>query len=306
MTPISAPPALSPRGRLTARGFGLLLKLACISAYQDNLLGTAKGAAYSGLLSFFPVLTTVATILVTANAEAVSHVLLAMLTEAVPPGTESLVMNIFTTRGQRPGYLLILAGLLSLWGASGMMISLMQGFQIAYRVDNHRSFWRQRAVAVLLVIASALPVIAASTLLVFGSRTEAALISFVSLVTQDETLANAIGLATRVVQYIVSLSAIAVATSLLYHFGPDRPRRWRSVWPGAILTTVLWLFATLGFGWYVRNIANYNVLYGSIGAGIALLVWMYVLSVIALFGCEFNAQREKLRQLDAILPHDTA
>ena len=66
-------------------------------------------------------------------------------------------------------------------------------------------------------------------------------------------------------------------------------------WPGAILATVLWLPATTGFAWYVRNITNYNVLYGSVGTGIALLVWMYLLAAIALFGCEFNAELERMR-----------
>jgi membrane protein len=80
---------------------------------------------------------------------------------------------------------------------------------------------------------------------------------------------------------------------LLYHYGPNRPRRFRSVWPGAFLATILWLAATTGFAWYVGNIANYNVLYGSIGAVIALMVWLYVLALIALLGCEFNAERDR-------------
>jgi len=63
--------------------------------------------------------------------------------------------------------------------------------------------------------------------------------------------------------------------------------------PGAILATVLWLAATSGFGWYVRHVGNYNVMYGSIGAGIALLVWMYLTAAIALIGCEFNAEYER-------------
>jgi len=75
--------------------------------------------------------------------------------------------------------------------------------------------------------------------------------------------------------------------------GPNRPLRWRSVWPGAVLATVLWLGATTLFAWYARHIANYNVVYGGVAAVILLLVWMYVLAVIALIGCEFNAQCEK-------------
>jgi membrane protein len=70
--------------------------------------------------------------------------------------------------------------------------------------------------------------------------------------------------------------------------------KFRSVWPGAILATVLWLLATTVFALYVRHIANYNVLYGSIGAVIALLVWMYLLAVSSLLGCEYNAVRERL------------
>ena len=65
------------------------------------------------------------------------------------------------------------------------------------------------------------------------------------------------------------------------------------VWRGASLATFLWFFATLGFAWYVRHLASYNVMYGSIGAGIALLVWMYMIALIALIGCEFNATHER-------------
>ena len=88
-------------------------------------------------------------------------------------------------------------------------------------------------------------------------------------------------------------AATVSVTAMLYYFGPYRPQRWRFVWPGAILATVLWLGATTGFAWYTRNIAHYNVMYGSVGAGIALLVWMYVLAFVALVGCEFNAQYER-------------
>jgi membrane protein len=62
------------------------------------------------------------------------------------------------------------------------------------------------------------------------------------------------------------------------------------------LATALWWLTTTLFGFYVRNIANYNVLYGSVGAVVALLVWMYLLSIIALFGCEFNAQLDRSRR----------
>ena len=73
--------------------------------------------------------------------------------------------------------------------------------------------------------------------------------------------------------------------------------RFLRVWPGAILATVLWLLATAGFAWYVHHVANYNIFYGSIGAVIILLIWLYLIAVIALIGCEFNAERERVEVL---------
>ena len=93
---------------------------------------------------------------------------------------------------------------------------------------------------------------------------------------------------------VVAFAATSSLTAILYYYGPYRKQRWRPVWPGAILATILWLLATLVFGWYVRNITNYNVLYGSVGTSMALLVWMYLLAAIALFGCEFNAEYERM------------
>ena len=100
-------------------------------------------------------------------------------------------------------------------------------------------------------------------------------------------------LAGQILRLVVAIGAVVLATALTYYWGPNRKQVLRKVFPGAILTTLLWLPSTLGFAWYVRHVANYNVLYGSVGAGLALLVWMYVLSVIMLLGCEFNAAREK-------------
>jgi membrane protein len=94
-------------------------------------------------------------------------------------------------------------------------------------------------------------------------------------------------------RYAVAFGTIVFIIALLYYIGPNRRQRWSRVWPGAILATILWLAATSGFGWYVRNIGRYNVLYGSIGASLALLVWMYLMSVIAILGCEFNAECER-------------
>ena len=105
-----------------------------------------------------------------------------------------------------------------------------------------------------------------------------------------DDLRGGVAILGKLARYVIALGTTALVTGLLYYFGPNRNMKLRTVWPGAFLTTALWLLATLGFAWYVRHIANYNVLYEGIGAVIVLLIWMYLLAAITLFGCEFNAE----------------
>ncbi|MFN7933569.1 MAG: YihY/virulence factor BrkB family protein [Bryobacteraceae bacterium] len=280
------------RGRL--RRFWWLLKRSFVASYEDGCFGVAKGAAYSALLSFIPVLTALAAILVQFNAERVSRILSEFLFVVVPPGTEDLVQYGFEKRGERPVYLLVTATLLSLWAASGVMATLMEGFQAVYRIPNGRHWVRQRLVAIALVLIGAAPVLIASALLLLGGWIEQWVLTALGFLPVGEQVRGWVLVVGVFVRYTVSLGAIAMATAGLFYFGPNRPQQWSAVWPGALLATNLWLISTICFAWYVRNIANYNVMYGSIGAVIAMLVWMYVLAVIALIGCEYNAERERM------------
>lgn len=280
--------------------FWLILRLAGIATYERGLIDIAKGAAFSALLSFFPVLTTLATILVQANAESVSQSIAKFLFEVVPPGTEDVVQYAFTLRGSRPNYLIAGAALLSIWSASDVIVSLMSGFQAAYACPNTRTFWRQRWIAILLVFSTLLPAVAASLLLVFGTNIEADVLSMLGLLSADPTLKGIVAFLSLVLSSAVAFVTLVTVTSWLYRFAPSRAKRWTRVWPGALLATTLWSLTTLGFGWYVRNIATYNIMYGSIGAAIALLIWMYLLSMIALFGCAYNAEAENLKEAGTI------
>jgi membrane protein len=290
----STPPAVfivQPRG--LGRYWGLFRR-ACVAAYEDNCFGIAKGAAYSALLAFFPMLATIAAILVQANAEAVSRVLSRFLFQVVPPGSENLVERQFTVSGQRPVWLLVGATLLTLWAASGAMMSLMEGFQAAYRLPAGRPFLRQRLVAFLMVITLALPAVGASALILFGSRIERSVYDKLGVAPEGQEIKAWIPVVGTGARYLVALGTVILVTALLYYFGPNKSMKLKRAWPGALLATVFWMIATLGFGWYVRNIANYNVMYGSIGAVIALLVWMYLLAIVALLGCEYNAERDRM------------
>jgi membrane protein len=152
--------------------------------------------------------------------------------------------------------------------------------------------------------------VAASSLILFGDRGEAAFIHWIGVA----DITGSVEVAWRIARYVVAFCTTTFVTGLLYYFGPNHrpeptrmnrnPRsRFLRVWPGAFLATVLWLLATLGFAWYVgHRLANYNIFYGSIGAVIVLLIWLYLIACVALIGCEFNAERERVDSL-AIVHH---
>lgn len=273
-----------------------LVRRAFLAAHDDGCFGIAKAAAYSALLSFFPVSTSITAILVQANAESVSRVMSQFLFEVVPPGTEELVEYQFKIRGAQPVSLLVVATLLSVWAASGLMASLMEGFQAAYRIPSGRHFLKQRGVAIVLVFVAALPAVGASALVLFGDRTEKLVMGSLGLLTSSGQMIGLLAWIGKLLRFGVALGAVVFVTAAAYYVGPSRPQTWRKVWPGAIMATFFWLLVTLAFSWYVRNLANYNLLYGSIGGVIALLVWMYLLAVIALVGCEYNAEQERMEQ----------
>jgi membrane protein len=251
--------------------------------YDSNCIATAQAAAYSGLLGIFPALAALAAVLVQMRARAVLGVLSDQLSGVLPPGTEAMVLNQFAVRGEKPPLLLVVAVLVAIWAASGFMSTLADGFNRIYKLPG-RHWLRQYGVSGLLVAMSALPTIAASMLILFGGRVERWVLR-----SGGAPLEGGVLLAGQLLRWALAIGAVVLVTGLMYYWGPSRRQAWRTVWPGAWLATGLWLVATAAFAWYVRNIATYNVMYGSIGAVIALLVWMYLLALIACFGCAYNA-----------------
>ena len=277
-----------------------LLRRTLVASIDDGLFAIAKGAAYSGLLSLFPVLTSAAAISVQMRADYVRQKIAAFLSQVLPPGTEDAVLQQFRYKGQRPAALIIAASMLSLWAASSVIKSLMDGFNAAYHVPRNRSMSSHIGVGIMLVFLIVIPRFGASSLILFGGTVEHGITRILKPDPVLNPLTGSFLLFSRAMRYLVAFSAAWSLTAILYYFGPYRRQRWRDIWPGAFLATVLWLLATLACSWYVRHITNYNLLYGSIGTGIALLIWMYLLAIIALFGCEFNAEAERMRAADRV------
>ncbi len=284
---------------VVARSFWLL-KRAFIAAYEDNCFSIAKGAAYSFFLSLFPVLTTLTSILILANARSVVRVIQTFVQQFAPPGAEDILLSRLRMEMHKPIPFSFVAVGLSLWAGSGAMISLMEGFQAAYRIPSGRPFLQQRAMAIFLVMVTALPAVGASSLIIFGTRGEVAFIHWIGV----SEIRGSVEVLWRLAEYVLAFCTTTFVTGLLYYFGPNyRPEpayceklfgsRFMRVWPGAFVATLLWMLATAGFAFYVSH-ANYNFFYGSVGTVIVLLIWLYLIACIALIGCEFNAERERI------------
>jgi membrane protein len=284
----------SPRGGVRVKHNRYVAALAYlpVGIYSHGALGSAKGAAYSALLSFFPVFTFTTAALVEANATTVAQRIASLLYEFTPPEVEQFLRAWLAEHSKNRATLRVAAVALSLWAASGVMASLMEAFQRAYQKNDTRGVVRQRIVAISLVLLSLLPAVGATILVILGDRVETGVMHWLGVVGTNDILRPGIRILSRLIRYAVSLSAVCLVTMMLYRFGPDvkGPRR---LLPGAVLATVLWLALTQSFTWYVRNVANYSVLYGSIGAVIAFLVWMYMLALVAMGGCEFNAALDR-------------
>ena len=262
-------------------------------ALEHDVLNTAKAAAYSGMLMMFPALVLLTTLLAAVpEGTTLMGEIRAAFEQFLPADALSLLQASMQASRMRSAQLLLSATGISLFGGIGMMLSFMEGFRRAYRLPRSDwGLWQRRLRALLLVPIVLVPLALATLLLVFGRQIEAWMI-----VNSDHELRHMVIIFWRLARWAIALMTSVSVLGALYHFGTKRTEHWAWVMPGAIATTVLWFPATLAFGWYVTRIADYSMFYGSFGAGIATLVWLYITSFSALFGAELNGALFRERQ----------
>jgi membrane protein len=264
--------------------FFRLLRLAFWRAFVHDAFATAKASAYSSILTFFPVLLIIGSGLTNWRKGApylreVSYALGSIL-----PAGGSTALSYLKGAAQHPVGLLTTTSLITLWTASGVMISWMEGFRRCYELPKTWGLVQERLIAFLLVVFALVPMTFATLLVAVGSKFETRLLSYI-----DPDFSIYVLLLWGSARWLIAtLTSIAVI-ALIYHHAVPRTQPWHSVMPGAMLATILWFATTVGFRAYLQHFGDFATIYGSLGVAMALLVWMYLISLVVLVGAEFNA-----------------
>ena len=269
------------------------LQKALWQAFDHDVVNTAKAAAYSGMLMMFPALLVITTLLaLVPEGTTLVGEIRAFFEQFMPADTLDLLQSYVLSRHIQSSPVILSAASLSVFAGLGMMLSLMEGFRRAYRLPVEAwSFWGRRGRALLLVPIALVPLSLATLVVVFGHQIEAWMID-----NADHELRHMVLFFWRMVRWSIALVTSATVLTALYHYGTKRKEHWAWVIPGAITGTLLWFPSTLAFGWYVTRIANYSRFYGSFGAGIATLVWLYITAFSVLIGAELNGAIYQDRQ----------
>src|ERR1700722_2511156 len=280
-------PEPMPGGLILATALGRfwrLFRLSIWRSFEHDAFGTAKASAYSSIFTFFPALLVLGSVLATLNrGESYLREISYALGTILPAGT-STVLSYLRASANRPVGLLISTSILTIWSASGVIISWMDGFRRAYQLPKTWGLFQERMIAISLVGMAGIPMTFSTILVAFGSRIETRILFHIG-----HEFGPLILLLWGAIRWLIAILTSIAVIQLIYHNAVPRTQPWHSVLPGAVLATAMWLLTTAFFGWYLQHYVDYSVIYGSLGVGIALLVWMYLISLVVLIGAEFNA-----------------
>jgi membrane protein len=281
-----SPPQSTSSALFSGLGFREIVRRIYNEVLDDDCLGRAAQLAYYFLFALFPFLLFLTTLLGYLPVPNLIDNIMLLLSRALP--REALVLiqdNVHTLVTQPKGGLLSFGIIAALWTSSSAITAITAGLNRAYGVEESRPWWKVRIVALLLILGSSLFVIAATVLLIFGPQLGTWLASSVGL-------GDVFTVVWNVARWIIIPLCLIVALAVLYYFAPDVEQQWRWITPGSICAVIGWILASLGFAYYVNNFGSYNTTYGSIGAVIVLLTWLYVTGFFILVGGELNSELE--------------
>jgi membrane protein len=253
---------------------------------KDRLLSVAAGVTFYALLAIFPAIGALVSLYgLVADAATINDHLGGLA--GILPGSSLDIIREQVTRlaaqsNNTLGFGLIFGIAVSLWSANAGVKAIFDALNVAYEEDEKRGFFALTLQSLLFTLAAVIGAIAVFSAVVVLPIA----LNFVGLGRFTETLVS-------LARWPALLCLVLLALAVLYRYGPSRQRaRWRWVTPGSVVATILWILVSVLFSWYVANFADYNKTYGSLGAAIGLMTWLWLSTAIVLLGAEINAELE--------------
>ncbi len=259
-----------------------LLKRVAAGVSKNDLTGYSAQLAYYFFLSLFPFILFLMTLLAYLPTHHRIHAVSSVLGKVLPTQALTLVKsNVEGLLHQHQDGLLSFGVAFALYSASNAITAISAGMNQAYGVREERPRWRVFLMAVLLVLALALVLITAFAIFFFGPLAANALAHRLGVQLLPFVL--------DIVRWPILLLAVILAAALLYYFTPNVRQEWRWLTPGSLFAVFGWITTSLLFAAYVNHFGSYNKTYGSIGAVIVLLTWMYLDGLVLLIGGQINS-----------------
>lgn len=264
-----------------------LVKRTYAEINKDDVFGHSAELSYYFLLALFPALLLMITILgfMAGPGSELRNQLMAYMARVMPGSAADLVGKTLNEIHQNSSALKALFGALAaLWAATGGIDAISKTLNIAYGVQETRSFVRKKLTSLGLTFGLAVLIIGALALLAFGGQIG-------EFVAAKVGLGAAFTLTWKILQWPVAFGAMFLAFSLIYYFAPNlKNPDWYWITPGAVVGVVVWIVASVGFSLYLKFFNSYSKTYGSLGAVIILMLWFYLTGMAILIGGEVNSE----------------
>ncbi|KLK94475.1 membrane protein [Microvirga vignae] len=253
---------------------------------KDRITSVAAGVTYYALLAIFPAIAALVSIYGLFSDPATIQDHLNAMSGVLPGGALEIigeqVKRISSQGGGALGFGFIFGLVLSLWSANAGMKAVFDALNIVNNEDEKRSFIRLNLVSLSFTLGAILFILVA----LGGIVVLPIVLNFIGIGGGAEWLL-------AIIRWPVLLIGVTLGLSLIYRFGPSRDKaEWRWVTPGGLIAAVLWIAVSMLFSWYVSNFGSYNETYGSLGAVIGFMTWIWLSSIVVLLGAEINAEME--------------
>jgi membrane protein len=267
-------------------GWGELTKRTYREVLADNCFGLAAQLSYYFVLALFPALLFLVALISFVPVQGLLDYITTSLSRVAPYEALSIIQDqILKLAQQENGGLLTIGMLGTIWSTSAGVTAIIDTLNRAYDIEEGRSWWKVRLVAIALTVALAVFIVLSTVLVVAGP-------TLAERVAEWLHLGMVFEWTWKIVQWPLVFGIVSLAIAIVYYYAPDARQEWIWITPGSILATFLWLLISLAFKVYVSMFGEYNATYGTIGGFIVLMLWFYFSGLAVLIGAELNAEIE--------------